>query len=78
MRAVNKRGFVQKEIADSLDLADRQPEGSAFIIPVRLESCVVPERLSRWQWVDAFSRGGYKHIFRALADVERSRATSST
>src|SRR3982074_3375817 len=36
-RSVSKRGFVQKEIKDALDIADEQPEGSIFIIPLILE-----------------------------------------
>jgi hypothetical protein len=35
--AVNKRGYIQKEIVFALDAADEQPEGKIFIIPVRLE-----------------------------------------
>jgi pSer/pThr/pTyr-binding forkhead associated (FHA) protein len=44
--SVTKRGFVQTEIKFALDVADEQPEGQIYLIPVRLESCDVPERLS--------------------------------
>ena len=37
-----------------LDAADEQLEGDIFLIPLRLEDCTVPDRLSRWQWVDYF------------------------
>src|SRR5258706_289801 len=48
--SINKAGYVQKEIKDVLDVADEQPEGTIFLIPVKLEECEVPERLRRWQW----------------------------
>ena len=64
--SVTKTGFVQKELKTALDAADRQPEGIAFLIPVRLEECEVPQRLSRWQWVDLFKEGGYERLVRGL------------
>jgi tetratricopeptide (TPR) repeat protein len=64
--SVTKAGYVQKELKTVLDAADRQPEGVAFLIPVRLEECDVPQRLSRWQWVDLFKEGGYERLIRGL------------
>jgi TIR domain len=65
-KAVTKAGYVQKEIKYALDVADEQPEGGIFLIPVRLENCDVPERLRRWQWVDLFEERGYDKLVRAL------------
>jgi hypothetical protein len=64
--AVSKIGYLQKEIKHVLDVADEQPEGAIFLIPVRLEPCDVPERLRRWQWVDLFEGSGYYRLLRAL------------
>lgn len=64
--AVNKRGYVQKEIRIALDLADEQPEGATFIIPVRLDECDMPERLSRWQWVNLYEKEGYDRLLKSL------------
>lgn len=38
-KSVTKRGFVQKEIAEALDLLEEFPEHKIFIIPVRLDKC---------------------------------------
>jgi len=65
-RAVTKRGFVQKEIRYALDVADEQPEGAVFLIPLRLEECEVPQRLRQWQWVEFFDERGYEQLVRAL------------
>jgi hypothetical protein len=64
--AISKTGFVQKEIAIALDAADERPEGRVYIVPVRLEACEVPDRLSRWQWVDLFDPRGYERLIKAL------------
>ncbi len=66
MQSINKEGFVQKEIRIALDAADEKPEGTIFIIPIRLEECSVPERISQFHWVDLFEKDGYEHLFKAL------------
>src|SRR5215210_7684311 len=52
--STKKAGYRQKEIGYALDFADEQPEGTIFIIPLRLEECDLPERLSRWHSVEYF------------------------
>jgi hypothetical protein len=65
-RSVNRIGYVQNEIEYALDVADQQRQGTIFLIPVRLENCRVPERLSRWHWVNLFEEGGYERLIDAL------------
>ena len=64
--SINKTGYVQKEIKFALDVADEQPDGAIFLIPLRLENCDVPERLSHLQWVNFYDEGGYARLLRAL------------
>jgi len=70
--SICKVGFVNKEIKYALDVADEQPEGTIFIIPLKLEDCTVPERLRSWQWVNFFEPRGYERLMHAL----RERATT--
>ncbi len=65
--SVNKAGYIQKEIKDALDVADEQPEGTIFLIPLKLEECDVPERLRRWHWVNFFEDDGYTRLMSALS-----------
>lgn len=65
-RAVTKAGYVQKEIKLALDVAERQPENTIFLIPVRLESCKVPERLVSRQWIDLYEHQGWEKLLHAL------------
>jgi hypothetical protein len=69
-RSLTKEGYVQREISQSLDVADEKPQGAIFLVPVRLEDCDVPERLQRWHRVDWFRVDGFERLQRAL----RSRA----
>jgi hypothetical protein len=61
-RAVSKSGYIQKEIAVALDAAEAMPSGRVFILPVLIERCAPPDRLSTWQWIELFRRGGYAKL----------------
>jgi hypothetical protein len=65
-KSVHKEGYVQKELKHALDLADEKPEGTIFLIPLRLNRCEVPDRLRRWHWVDLFEDGGFQRLLSAL------------
>jgi hypothetical protein len=64
--AVTREGFVQKEIRQAIDVAEEKPEDTIFLIPLRLEACNVPRRLSHLQWVDHFEHLGYERLLNAL------------
>ena len=64
--SITKEGYIQKEIRFALDVADEKPEGIIFLIPVRLEICSVPNRISRFQWVDLFQKTGYAKLRESL------------
>jgi len=65
-KSITKEGYIQKEIKFALDSADEKPEGAIFLIPARLEDCVVPEQLSRWQWVDLHEENGFVKLLHSL------------
>lgn len=61
-----KDGYVQKEIKYALDAADEKPEGTIFVIPLRLEDCSIPERLKDWHVGNLYEERGYEKLLRAL------------
>ncbi len=65
-RSTAKAGYVQKEIRFALDRAEEMPEGRVYIIPVLLEECEIPSRLSRWQAVRLYDLEGETKLFSAL------------
>jgi formylglycine-generating enzyme required for sulfatase activity len=69
--AVAKEGYVQKEIRYAVNKAKEKPEGTIFIIPVRLDDCEVPSSLRSWQWISYFDDGGYSRLLRSF----RARAS---
>jgi CheY-like chemotaxis protein len=65
-RSVNRRGFLQREIKAALDLWEEQLDDDIYLIPIRLEECEVPERLSEFQYLDLFVLGAEKALLKAI------------
>ena len=67
--SVNHKGFVNKEIAEAIEIVHEYPDSSIFIIPVRIDNCKPShEKLSELNWVYLFPsfEKGMKKIFLAL------------
>lgn len=65
-KSINKPGYINKELKLALDVADKQPENTIFIIPLRFEDCSVPTRLDKWHWLNYFEPKGFEYLMRAL------------
>ena len=73
--AVRKEGFFHKELKLALDAAAEKPDGTIFIIPIRLDVCDVPERLLPYQYVDYFGDEAHKdHVYSSLIAALKIRA----
>jgi len=56
-RATSKRGSFHSELRFALNCAAKVPLDEIFLVPVRLDECVVPRRIARQvQYVDLFPR----------------------
>lgn len=65
-KSISKRGYVQKEIVMALDVLDQVPEGQIFLIPVMLEVCDLPARLSSRQAVKIYEPDGFDKLVKAI------------
>lgn len=70
---VTKRGMVQKEIKEALDVLDEFTESEISIIPIRIEPCHPSNvNLSEIQWVDMFQNWekGIKKILKWILTTQ--------
>jgi len=72
--SITKEGYVQRELRTVLDFADYKPEGTLYIIPVRLEECEPPRRLRAWQYADYFEGQRERAFQRLLVSLKRRAA----
>ncbi|MGC4053222.1 MAG: toll/interleukin-1 receptor domain-containing protein [Paludibaculum sp.] len=67
--SVGKRGTFQSELRYALDCARNLPLDDLFLLPVRLEECGVPARISeQWQYLDLFPdfQAGIEKLIEAM------------
>jgi len=76
--SIGIEGYVQKEIKQALDVADEKPDGTIFIIPLRLEDCEVPDRLTQWQWLNLYEDDSYGRLIKALKIRANDLTTKNT
>lgn len=50
--SVSKESYIQKEYKRAMRIQEEKPEGTIFVIPVRLDDCELPFYLREIQWVD--------------------------
>jgi formylglycine-generating enzyme required for sulfatase activity len=73
--SITKEGYVQHELRVVLNHATYKPDGTVYIIPVRLEDCNLPRQLKHWQYADYFEKDRGRAYQRLLASL-RIRAHS--
>jgi formylglycine-generating enzyme required for sulfatase activity len=64
--SIAKEGYVQKEFKRAFNFAEEKPEGTIYIIPLRLDECEPPLRFKQWQWVDYFNTSAHEKLIRSL------------
>jgi formylglycine-generating enzyme required for sulfatase activity len=74
--SVDKRGFIQREIKEALDVLQEKLESDIYLIPVRLEECDVPESLREFHWANLYEADGLEKLVQAIRNgIENQRAT---
>ena len=68
--SITKEGYVQRELRIVLDYADYKPEGTLYLIPIRLEDCDPPRRLRPWQYADYFEKDRDRAYQRLLVSLQ--------
>ncbi len=67
--SVSKRGYVQKELREGIEIFDQIPETEIYLIPARLDDCKpADQKLLEINWVDLFPvyESGLKKILRVV------------
>jgi Mrp family chromosome partitioning ATPase len=70
-RAIAKKGYVQKEVKKTLEVVQLQPEGTVYLIPVRLEACEIPRSMHRFNVIDLFEQNGLAKLDQSIRNAWR-------
>jgi len=64
--SVQKRGYVQREFKTALDFVDEKLEDDIYLIPLKINDCQAPEKLSKFQWIEYDSDSCFIKILQSL------------
>jgi hypothetical protein len=64
--SVAKRGYVQREMKQALDVWQEFPEGTIHTIPVRLDDCEIPDQFRRYHYANLFDPRGFDRLVQGL------------
>jgi formylglycine-generating enzyme required for sulfatase activity len=64
--SVSKEGYVQREFRRAVSYAEEKPEGTTYIIPLRLDDCETPIKFQQWQWVDYSAMDAWEKLILVL------------
>ena len=73
--SLTKEGYIQREMRMVLDVALEKPEGTIFVIPLRLESVQLPRPLKSRQYADYFPESERDQAYQRLLVSLRKRAS---
>ncbi len=69
--SVSKVGYVQKEIKQAIDISEYQPEGRIFIIPIKLNACIIPQKLTKYQFLDYDTANAKEKLISTLEQIQK-------
>jgi hypothetical protein len=64
--SISKRGYVQKELKIGLSVLELMPEDGIYLLPIKLDECVIPHALASKHWIDWREDGAKKKILEAI------------
>jgi tetratricopeptide (TPR) repeat protein len=64
--SVSKRGYIQKELKEAISTLEQIPDGEIYIIPVRIDDCLVPSTLESRQWLDWSATNSKTNLLKAV------------
>lgn len=74
--STTKEGYLQKEIKSALRIAEEKPEGTIFLIPIKLEDVEVPESLKHIQWLEFYRNDKWERLIDAL-NISKKRKSQT-
>lgn len=64
--SVEKRGYVQREFKTALEYYEEKLDDDIYLIPVKIDQCTPPQRLSSFQWIVLENDDSFNKIINSL------------
>ena len=64
--SVQKRGYVQREFKLALDYYEEKLDDDIYLIPLKINNCEIPSKLSKFQWTDYNENDSFQKVLQSL------------
>lgn len=64
--SIQKKGYVQKEFKLAWEILQETPENQIYVIPVKIDDCVIPYSYQHIQHVNLYEKGGFQKVITVL------------
>jgi len=66
--SVNRRGLIQKEIKEALEIWERKLDYDIYLIPIKIDDCEFPDSLANFQWLNYNDEDGFHKLLNSLKE----------
>jgi hypothetical protein len=70
-RIVSREGYLHEEILEALEVSRQKPPGRIFLIPVRIDNCLIHERLEQFHCVSLFAENGRARLLKQIQECHQ-------
>jgi TIR domain len=76
--SVGKKGYIQREFKLAMETLEEVPDGQIYLIPIKIDDCLIPYQFAAFQWVNLEGTEGYDQVRKAIQFQLSSAATQGT
>jgi len=69
---VTREGYLHEEILEALEVSRRKPPGRIFLIPVRIDSSPMHERLEQFHCISLFAENGRARLLKQILECRQT------
>lgn len=74
LQSINKKGYVQREFKQAINLLAEMPTGTIYLIPLKLDDCEIPDlrqneygiNLRDLQWLNYWEPDSYEKLIKSI------------
>jgi hypothetical protein len=75
--SVRKKGYIQREFKLAMKSLEEVPDGQIYLIPIKIDNCLIPSQFADFQWVNVQGAEGYDQVRKAIQFQLSSATTQS-
>jgi hypothetical protein len=68
-QVIEREGYLQDEILEALEIQRKKPPGQIYLVPVRLDDCVIHPRLEQFHCISLCTETGSERLIQQIQEA---------